>query len=283
MLSLTCRRMPHSSGRLGDALQLTLRSTGCLHVTVLHNNNHIISSYLGWWQDAGLNEAVSDNPSPWLQASNPPPALSEIAVAASVRAASAPLIVTPVRAAKPMPDTLDAFDIWLENPENLPFLHWSMRPVLPTGPTNPDLMLLTAFPEEADIEADELFAGAQGALIDGMLKAIDLKRSQQRIASLAFTRPPTQRLSDDEAATLMNIARHHVALVQPKLLILLGPQLCQLVSGRSIVPAAEDQPIINHITPKTDVFVVHHPHMLLERPQLKRHAWEVLKRVRELI
>jgi DNA polymerase len=81
----------------------------------------------------------------------------------------------------------------------------------------------------------------------------------------------------------MDIARHHVALVQPKILILLGPQLCQLVSGRTIVPATEDQPIINHIAPKTDAFAVHHPRMLIERPQLKRHAWEVLKRVRELI
>lgn len=275
--------MPHSSGRLGDALQLTLRSTGCLHDTVLHNNNHIISSYLGWWQDAGLNDAVSDNPSPWLQESSPPSAISEQAIAANAPTATAPFIDTPVRAAKPMPSTLDAFDQWLQSPENLPFLHWSTRPVLPTGPANPDLMLLAAFPEEADIEAGELFAGAQGALIDGMLKAIDLERSQQRIASLAFTRPPTQRLNDDETATLMGIARHHVALVRPKILILLGPQLCQLVSGRTIVPTAEDQPIINHIAPKTDAFAVHHPHMLIERPQLKRHAWEVLKRVRELI
>ncbi|MEQ1725691.1 MAG: uracil-DNA glycosylase family protein [Sphingopyxis sp.] len=243
---------------------------------MLNTQKQIISSYLNWWQDAGQIDAICDHAQPWVERN------------ASVNArpvAPPPISAAPVPrvAQMPMPATLEAFDIWLRSPENIAFSHWSIRPVLPAGPENPDLMLLGCFPDEADIAASSLFSGAHGALLDGMLNAIGLERGQQRLASLAFTRPPTSQLSDDQAQILMHIAHHHIALVQPKVLILVGQQICRIFSGQNSVPAAEAQPLFNHISSRTNIFAVHAMRMLIERPQLKRHAWEVLKRVRELI
>ncbi|MEQ1687283.1 MAG: uracil-DNA glycosylase family protein [Sphingopyxis sp.] len=243
---------------------------------MLNTQKQIISSYLGWWQDAGQIDAISDHAQPWIEQSDSTRARPD---APAPFSAAPALLDTQAH----MPATLEAFDTWLREPGNVPFSHWSMRTTLPVGPENPDIMLLTACPEEADIAASSLFSGAHGALLDAMLNAIGLERDRQRLASLAFTRPPTSQLSDDQAQTLMRIAHHHIALAQPKVLILVGQQICRIYSDQNSVPAAETQPLFNHISSKTNLFAIHAMRMLIERVQLKRHAWEVLKRVRELI
>lgn len=144
-------------------------------------------------------------------------------------------------------------------------------------------MLISDCPDEADIASGHLFSGEQGTLIDGMLGAIGLTRMDQRCASIAFTRPPTGRLSADNGAALSALMSHHVALVNPKILFLFGQQACQLLGAAQSVPNPPDQPIINHIASNVNVFATYHPRLLIERPQLKRHAWEVLKRMRGLI
>lgn len=250
------------------------------------HHKQIISSYLGWWQDAGACDALSDSAVPWLLPSTPPmPAEPEAGQLGPVPPSSAltPQI-SPSTPSRSMPGNLANFDAWLADPGNIPFAHWSSSIVRPIGPPNPQLMILSDFPEDSDCAQGQLFSGEQGALLDSMLVAIGLNRADQRCASIAFTRPPTQRLSGEEGAQqLIDIAHHHIALVRPKILLLLGQQACQIILSEKMMPAPEHQPIINHIHPKTDAFAAHHPRTLIVQPQLKRHAWEVLKRVRELI
>ncbi len=183
------------------------------------------------------------------------------------------------------PDTLAAFDAWLAAAQAKAFRQYSPHPALPSGPEKPQIMLISDFPDESPdvsgLPGQPLFGGEQGRLVAAMLAAIGLDITAQRLASIAMTRPLARRLSATDIAALLPLLHKQIALVQPKSLLLLGSHTSDAMLGRSFIPPAENQPFFNHINPKTAIFAIHHPRMLLERPQLKRHAWEVLKRIKE--
>lgn len=248
---------------------------------MIGGQSQAIKSYVGWWAEAGLIAAVSDEPFNWLapveraepQQSSPNPAKVAAPVSASIRPAAA-------STASALPTKLVAFDSWLSETTDLPGHDWSIRRVLPTGPADAPLMLLADAPDPADIEAGQLFSGAQGRLVDAMLTAIGLSRDACRIGSIALTRPIGGRLDGSDADSLTAVARRHVALAKPRALLLVGQQSAQLVAGEGISPSPR-QLEFNHDGVTVAAFAIHHPRLLLERPLLKRPAWEVLKRVRE--
>lgn len=249
---------------------------------MIGEQSQAIKSYVGWWAEAGLIDAVSDDPFDWLApiAKPAPRDIAEMqrATLAKVAPAASTASATPKAA---LPTDLAAFDTWLADSADLPGLEWSMQRVLPSGPAEAPLMLLADAPDPADIEAGRLFSGAQGKLIDAMLAAIGLSRGACRIGSIALTRPIGGRLDGSDADRLTAIARRHVALAKPRALLLLGQQSAQLVAGEGVSPALR-QLEFNHDGVTVAAFAIHHPRLLLERPLLKRPAWDVLKRVREL-
>lgn len=235
-----------------------------------------ITSYLDWWSAAGLTDAVDDAPCAWL--APPVERGMPLATVAIQRSVAAP--VAPQSAEAPLPADLAAFDAWLADAADLPGADWSARRILPAGPAAAPLMLLADVPEPADIEAGQLFSGKQGQLVDAMLAAIGLSRAQCRIGSVALTRPVGGRIDGAAAPRLSALARHHVALAAPRALLLLGQQSAQLVA-QSAIPATPDKQDLNHNGVTTAAFAIHHPRLLLERPLLKRPAWETLKHIRE--
>ncbi len=176
-----------------------------------------------------------------------------------------------------MPDSVVAFDQWLGIATNIPGVDWSAR-CLPYGPADASLMILADGPDAEDVTAGALFSGAAGRLLDAMLSAIGRSRSDVRIASIALTRPVAGRIDGPEAAALTAIARHHVTLVQPRHLLLLGQQASQLFAAENQTP---NQPNINQDGTTMVTLAIHHPRLLLERPLLKRQAWDVLKTLKE--
>lgn len=249
---------------------------------MIGEQSQAIKSYVGWWGDAGLIDAVSDEAFDWLA---PVVKIATRDIAEMQRATLAQVAPTaathPAERPETLPDDLAAFDAWLAESADLPGLDWSMQRVLPSGPVDAPLMLLADAPDPADIEAGRLFSGAQGKLIDAMLAAIGLSRDACRIGSIALTRPIGGRLDGGDADRLTAIARRHVALVNPRALLLVGQQSAQLVAGEGVSPTLR-QLEFNHDGVTVAAFAIHHPRLLLERPLLKRPAWEVLKRVREL-
>ena len=238
-----------------------------------------IKSSLDWWADAGLVDAVSDQPCNWLAPAERAIPLASVAIE---RPAAPPVSSSPV--AQPvdavLPDTLPQFDAWLADSPALPGTDWSMRRLLPTGPADSPLMLLSDVPDPADIEAERLFSGKQGQLLDAMLAAVGMARDVCRVGSIALTRPVGGRIDEAASQALTAITRHHIALARPKALLLLGQQSAQLVAEETIAPVPR-QRLFNHNGVTVALFAIHHPRLLLERPLLKRPAWEVLKRVRE--
>ncbi len=283
------------------AWQLTQPSTSCLGWRVLSTEKSLITAYLDWWAAAGLDEAVGDAPANWLapapnrpvavaaHTESPVGARSDVAAQrqrpASPQAparAAAPAQAAPQPAqALPAFADLAAFDRWLAESGDVPMRHWSQRLALPSGPAQADLMVLSDWPDADDIGAGRLFSGASGALLDAMVQAIALPLERVRCSSIAFSRPATTRFDATAQAALLPIAREQIRLAAPKTLLVVGAEAARLFCGISAMPAAEMQPVINHDGVNRAVFVTHHPRTLLLHTALKRHAWEVLKRVRE--
>lgn len=260
-------------------------------------HSSIISSYLDWWANAGLLDAVRDEPMDWLA-----PVAKAAPVVAPSRPAAAPATLNdagqavrpaaPAPAAQasapaeialpPMPGDLAAFDAWLAAHPALPGAIWSPATVLPQGPAEPRLMIIADVPDQEDISAGHLFSGVPGRMLDAMLVAIGLDRAAVRLASIGYTRPPAGRLDGPDVAPLLAMTLHHIGLARPKALLLIGQQTCSLLTGEVVPPDGQGQRQINHSGANTAAFAIHHPRLLLKQPLLKRSAWTALKRLKEL-
>ncbi len=184
-----------------------------------------IAAALDWWREAGVDAAFSDAASGWL------------AAPASAEAAAAPPPPEPDQAPPPpparkaggpketWPQDLAGFRQWWLSDPSLDEGGLAPR-VAPVGDASPALMVLVAMPEESD--RDALLSGQQGELLDGFLRAAALAPDQVYRAS-ALPRHnalPDWRSLGEEG--LGAVIAHHVALVQPQRLLILGLNILPL-------------------------------------------------------
>ncbi len=236
-----------------------------------------IDSYLGWWHDAGAEDALSDAPFDWLAAPaarpSPPPPIQTTAPTRAEAPVAAP-------AATPLPETIEAFDAWWMADPSLPGVADAPRRIAASGPADAPLMLIADMPDPEDMAAGHLFAGPVGALLDAMLAAIGLERARVRIAALAPARAPGGRIDPAHAPALASIAAHHIRLARPRRLLILGNDTSHILSGVPVGPSI-GQHKINQDGVSLAASAIHHPRLLLDRPAFKKQAWEVLKTYRE--
>jgi DNA polymerase len=129
----------------------------------------------------------------------------------------------------------------------------------------------------------EPFVGRAGQLLNAMLHAIGLGRSDVYIANVLKCRPPGNRdPAAVEAEHCMPYLERQIALVRPKLLLVVGRIAAQKL-------LASDAPL-GSLRQKTHAFggaqvplvVTYHPAYLLRAPGEKRKAWEDLQYAREV-
>ena len=224
-----------------------------------------LASALEWWRDAGVETLAEDEPRDWL--ARPVAVPEAVAGPASepVAATAAPHV--------PLPDTLDAFIAWRMS-DAAPEADWLTARIAPSGPADADLMILTEITEADD--SDSMMSGAEGRLLDRMLAAIGRKRESAHLASLAWARPLTGQVPGDSEARLVELALHHIALVAPKKLLLLGQTANRVLgttSGSAFGNGIHD---INHSGGNTEVVATYHPRFLMERSAAKAEAWKHL-------
>ncbi len=239
-------------------------------------------SYLNWWALAGVDYLYRDEVMPFL---TPPEPLLHTETRAD--SAPAPVAAVPQQAAAQsfdaatLPDNLQDFHRWLSNSPALPGAGWSAHRVLPRGIAQSGLMVISDFPDGADIEQQTLFSGGPGKLLSAMLGAIGIPLEQVMLTPLCFTRPPGGRLDPQAERDLVAIARHHIALAQPKTLLVLGDRTSRALIGMDMREGRSWLRSVNHFHGSVDAVITFHPRFLLERPQYKRAAWDDLKLLRK--
>ncbi|MCU0984567.1 MAG: uracil-DNA glycosylase [Acetobacteraceae bacterium] len=152
------------------------------------------------------------------------------------------------------------------------------------------LMLIGEAPGAEEDREGKPFVGASGRLLDRMLATIGLDRHGEGMASFYVTnvlvwRPPGNRNpTDSEVALSMPFLRRHIALVRPKLILMLGA-----VAVRSLTGAREgitrlrgrwfDVPVEGAAA--VPGLATLHPAYLLRNPGAKKDAWADLVALRQ--
>ena len=162
--------------------------------------------------------------------------------------------------------------------------------VLGVGDRRAEWLFIGEGPGVEEDARGEPFVGPAGQLLDAMLAAIDLQRGENvYIANAVKCRPPGNRTPESaEIATCAPYLRRQIALIQPRLIVLLGRAAANAVLGDSGSLASmrgktfEYRDADNAET-AIPVLVSYHPAYLLRTLQDKAKAWEDLCRARMLM
>ena len=199
--------------------------------------------------------AISESPRDWLKPSAAPVAPTIEAPAPSV-----------------LPDTLEAFHVWLETAPGLPLDQAGARRILPHGPAEAEVMLVSEFPAREDASDGRPIGGTAWQLMVRMLAAIGVGEDAAYSASLACFHLPAAKLDADSLERCAELMRHHIALVKPRRLLLLGDAPARALTGQ---PLASARGKVHRIEGVRAV-ATFHPRYLLARPADKALAWRDL-------
>lgn len=148
------------------------------------------------------------------------------------------------------------------------------------GDIHAPLMLIGEGPGEQEDLQGLAFVGPAGQLLTKMLAAISLPRERVYICNVVKCRPPRNRQPQpEEIKACMDHLRGQVALVKPRVILLLGATAVSAVLG----PEYRITRCRGQWFEKKDVSILatYHPSALLRDESKKRDAWSDLKKVRE--
>ena len=137
--------------------------------------------------------------------------------------------------------------------------------VFSDGNSSSKIMIVGEGPGQKEDELGKPFVGDAGMLLNKMLKAINLDRTNVYITNVVNYRPPNNR--------------------NPELLILMGSTAMEALFGNKIKISKErgkwKEVIINNKTYLT--MITFHPAYLLRQAEQKKYSWADLKEIRKKI
>jgi DNA polymerase len=156
--------------------------------------------------------------------------------------------------------------------------------VFGVGKRDAQLFVIGEAPGADEDRQGEPFVGRAGQLLNAMLRAIGLPRSEVYIANILKCRPPGNRdPQPEEAASCTPYLSQQLQLVRPKVLLAVGRISAQWLlktdapigrlRGRAMTYGERDTPLV----------VTYHPAYLLRSPLAKATAWTDLCLVKELL
>ena len=154
--------------------------------------------------------------------------------------------------------------------------------VFGVGDPSADLVFIGEAPGRDEDLQGEPFVGKAGQLLDRILAAIHLTRSQVYICNILKCRPPNNRTpTGEEIGACLSYLEQQLEIIHPRLIVALGAVAAQtLLSVKT--------PLF-HLRSKVwrwrnyDLVVTYHPAALLRNPGLKRAAWEDFQWIQNLV
>jgi len=151
------------------------------------------------------------------------------------------------------------------------------------GAGNPDanLFFIGEAPGHDEDLQGEPFVGRAGQLLDRILHAIDLDRSEVYIGNILKCRPPNNRdPQPGEIAACEPYLIHQIKLINPELIVALGR-----VAGQTLLRTSKSLGELRgkvHDYHGIDLMVTYHPAALLRSERFKRPTWEDMQEIKKL-
>ncbi|HUQ53399.1 MAG TPA: uracil-DNA glycosylase [Gammaproteobacteria bacterium] len=156
--------------------------------------------------------------------------------------------------------------------------------VFGVGRRDAQLFVIGEAPGADEDRQGEPFVGRAGQLLNAMLRAIGLPRSEVYIANILKCRPPGNRdPQPDESSSCTPYLAQQIALVQPRVLMAVGRIAAQWLLQTDTPIGRLRGRVVPYGERNTPLVVTYHPAYLLRSPLDKAKAWTDLCKVRELL
>ncbi len=150
--------------------------------------------------------------------------------------------------------------------------------VFGVGNPNAELMLVGEGPGADEDEQGEPFVGRAGQLLNNMIAAMGLKRSDVYIANVVKCRPPQNRTPEkDECDICSPFLMRQIEVIRPKVIVALGA-----VAAKNLLAINESMANLRghwYDFKNSRLLVTYHPAYLLRDPRQKKEAWKDLQMV----
>jgi uracil-DNA glycosylase len=262
---------------------------GCLVSTMMPGGDKAARDLLDFYSEAGADALLGEEPADrFAGAQEPPaPARAQPVAAPTATAPRAAPLATPAplapdeatqsaREAAKSAQTLDELRAMLDRFDGCALKATATQLVFADGNPQGRLMLVGEAPgRDEDIEGLP-FVGRSGKLLDRMLSAIGLDRTQVYIANIVPWRPPGNRTpTPQESQICLPFILRQIELADPDILVCLGGPSAQTLLGirEGITKTRGRWYTFN--TGKRDIRAMptFHPAFLLRSPLQKRFAW----------
>lgn len=149
------------------------------------------------------------------------------------------------------------------------------------GVESPDVLVVGEGPGHDEDMQGLPFVGKAGVLLDRMLAAIGLDRKTNcYIANIVKCRPPENRNPmPDEQSACFSFLEAQIHILKPKMILCMGKIAIEKITGQSVSINAQHGEFFEYNG--IPVMPTYHPSALLRNEELKRPAWEDLKKFKK--
>jgi uracil-DNA glycosylase len=239
-----------------------------------------IKDILKWYQEMGVTEIQVDQPGQLVK----PPKKATTKVISQTTDSD---LALKARSIADKCTTLEELREALENFEGLSIKSTANNTVFADGNPNAKVMAIGEAPGANEDEEGIPFCGRSGQLLDQVLRSIDLKRSENLyITNSVFWRPPgNRRPTPEENAVCLPFVEKHIALQNPKLILLVGSTsasaLLQTTETISRLRSSFYEYTNQYLSAPIAVAVIFHPSYLLRQPLQKKTVWFDLLKIKK--
>jgi uracil-DNA glycosylase len=240
---------------------------------------------LRWYVAMGADEALAERPidrlAPPATVSAPPPLPAPAARRPAVAAVPGPAAAGARQLAEAA-TSLAELEAAIRAFDGCALKRTATNTVFAEGASGAALMVIGEAPGADEDRLGRPFVGRSGQLLDRMLAAIGYDRRQNAyITNVLFWRPPGNRKpTDEEVAACLPFVRRHIALLQPKAVMLCGGTATSALLGRAEgitrLRGRWFDLEIEGLDRRIASIATYHPSFLLRAPGRKGEVWRDL-------
>ena len=254
---------------------------------------------LTWYAQMGVDLCVENEPqkikpeelAPAPQKSTARPAIADLPLPKAAAPATPPSsIAESVAEARRLADAatdLAALEAAVRGFSGCALKKTATNTVFAQGVATSRLMFIGEAPGAEEDRNGVPFCGPSGKLLDTMLGFIGLNRAESfYITNTLFWRPPGNRQpSTEELEICRPFVEKHIALVDPKILVLVGGTATSAIlkdtRGITRLRGQVFSYTNQYMTHAVPVHVLYHPSYLLRQPLAKKQAWADLLKLKQ--